>query len=167
MSHLFGNSATVSRTTIQEVIDADDGTCLVVDAVPKKYELSVVSDVSTHLQNLLRCVQRGKEPFRLFGARLNAQLHIHNVLGSAAMLREPVSALLLLKDASADNAQSISILAASATWNACLTPRSSTDALIATLCYKTVASGRLCDVPESSLQHALTVVPAQTQDMEA
>lgn len=56
LKHLLCNAGDIFQTITHDVIDTDDGTSLVVDAVHKKYALSVVSNVYGQLQRLLRTV---------------------------------------------------------------------------------------------------------------
>lgn len=66
LSNLFENATLVCRTITQDVIDTDDGTSIVLDAVDKKDELTAVSDVYEQLQEQLAFTRRANEPFHLF-----------------------------------------------------------------------------------------------------
>lgn len=136
---------------MKDVLDADDGTSLVVDAVHKKDALSVVSDVYSQLHRLFRMVRKHGEDFREFEARFNAQLHRFYALGHLTALSEAVSALCLLNNSDFENSQRILILDVDAPSDGNLSPQSSTDQFIASVRYESVASVLcMCDVPKNS-----------------
>lgn len=92
------------------VVDAEDITDLIVDAVYYREPLSVVNLVYTELQKLIYTRRESHESFRRFESRFYAQLAKFTALGLDVALSDAISTLYMLASANVDRAQRFRII---------------------------------------------------------
>ena len=111
-SQLYGRARDLARSVPQELMVSDNGSQTIVDAVHKRDGLSVVHDIYSLFNGLVSTRRHENESFENNEARFAAKLSRFNSFANSTRLCDALSAFLLLSNASADNAQKVSILAA-------------------------------------------------------
>ena len=111
-SQLYGRARDLARSVPQEMLVSDDGSQAIVDAVHKRDGLSVVNDIYSLFNGLVSTRRHDNESFENYESRFAAKLSKFNSFADSTRLCDALSAFLLLSNASVDNAQKVSILAA-------------------------------------------------------
>ena len=111
-SQLYGRARDLARSVPQELMVFDNGSKAIVDVVYKRDGLSVVNDIYSLFNGLVSTKRHENESFENYEARFAAKLSKFNSFANSTRLCDALSAFLLLSNASVDNAQKFSILAA-------------------------------------------------------
>lgn len=139
-SQLFGRAKDLCAGITAEQLQSENGVDLIVQKVFKRDALSVVSETFKDFNCLLDSKRDEKEGFRNFEQRFAANMAKFNSISETTKLPECITALMLLANASVDDAQRISVLASAANHNGEVNDQASNDALLETITYESIAS---------------------------
>lgn len=145
---LYGRGEKLYQVIPAAFIASDQYQQSIFTAVDNHDALSLVSDVSRDLHDLLQIRRGSNEAFRAFQLRFAAQVATFNGNGAAIQFPESSTALIPLANASVDSAQRVSILPAVSRTEKLVDPDASNDAYIKMIKYESNASIlRQCDNP--------------------
>lgn len=113
-SQIFGRARDLCMGIKTEIIASAAVQSAIVDALYKRYALSVVSDVLDNINQLLTTRRGPNESLKNFELRFATSVAKFNGNGESVKLNPSLTALTLLENACVDYSQRISILSATA-----------------------------------------------------
>lgn len=113
-SQLYGRARNLAFSLSFNDLKEADGTDKIVSAVYTRDPMSVVSEVFPDFHSLLNTKRGQNESFKNFESRFAAQYSNLTAHGINAKLPEPISAMLSMSNSCIDDAQRVSMLAATA-----------------------------------------------------
>lgn len=146
LSNPYGHAADLWEPMEAEVLAADDGTRLVINAIHKRYDPSVVSHIFEELQALPNKNCSENKLFLNLELQFQVQLTPFSSLDSDVALSGAMAALYLLSTSNVDTAKCISIISTAFPKDYTLTRAPSNNSFIRTVAYESVAKIiRQCD----------------------
>lgn len=123
-----------------DVVSSEEGSDRIVQLLPSRDALTVVSEVFHDFNDLLSCKRSNSESYLNFEGRFAPPLAKLNRNGKATQLPESLTAIMLLTNAAVENSQRVSVLAAAAPSDPKLTNQCSTDDFLKAVSYCSISS---------------------------
>lgn len=139
-SHLYGRAKDLCSGITDAQLVGEESVALIVGAIYKRDALSVVSEAYKTFNLLLNTRRGNSENMKKFESRFSAQVAKFNSISNTTKLPDCLTALMLLSNASIDDAQRVSILAAASLSDENLGAQSSNDQYLSAVTYSSVAS---------------------------
>lgn len=158
---LYGQASDLRAELTREELKSDNGVNLIVNAAYQRDALSVISEAFDGFNTLLTTRRRQSGSLKTFETRFSAAVTKFNSLSNTTKLPQCITALMLLSNASIEQSQRVSVLAAVASSGQNFSEQSTNDEFLNAVTYKQLASMvKQCERSSSTLSSTTTSLSA-------